>query len=204
MRQFMKIVETAELEQLKALALRCETVDQFLKKTDGMDVLYRGHHEDVVPNDSFMTDYIGHAEQYGDGGTVDAFAVNLYSDVFMFKDDQFDQMRFALQRMDNDEFTHHYKTVLPDRLSNMGARWLPVAKKVIKGEQPFSEIAMIPNKNDAVVPLMQAWAASKGKNIIAFMGGDYGEYGGQMEFVVHDVSRLLNLRTLYMQVRAGA
>ena len=121
----------------------------------------------------------------------------------MFKDHQFDEMRFALRRMDDDEFAHHYATVLPERIAGFLEDWMPIAKQVIEDDDSYSEIATDPQKNDALIPLMQAWGASKGKNIIAFMGGDYGDYGGQMEFVVHDVSRLMNLRTLYAQVHGA-
>lgn len=200
MREFMKIVESSEVDRLTALAKKHDDVESFLDATDGMDVLYRGHGEDEVPNDSFMSDYIGHARGYG-GGHVDAFAVDLYNDVYRFRDDQFDQMRFALRRLDDDEFAEHYARVLPERMSGFFDDWFPIVKQVIEDDEPFEEvIATDPQKNDAMIPLMQAWAATKGKNIICFMGGDYGDYGGQMEFVVHDVSKLVNLRKLYAQV----
>lgn len=200
MREFMKIVESSEVDRLTALAKKHDDVESFLDATDGMDVLYRGHGEDEVPNDSFMSDYIGHARGYG-GGHVDAFAVDLYNDVYRFRDDQFDQMRFALLRLDDDEFAEHYARVLPERMSGFFDDWFPIVKQVIEDDEPFEEaIATDPQKNDAMIPLMQAWAATKGKNIICFMGGDYGDYGGQMEFVVHDVSKLVNLRKLYAEV----
>lgn len=200
MREFMQIVESSEVDRLTELAKKHDDVESFLNATDGMDVLYRGHGEDEVPNDSFMSDYIGHARGYG-GGHVDAFAVDLYNDVYRFRDDQFDQMRFALRRLDDEEFAEHYARVLPERMSGFFEDWFSIVKQVIEDDEPFEEvIATDPQKNDAMIPLMQAWGASKGKNIICFMGGDYGDYGGQMEFVVHDVSKLVNLRKLYAQV----
>jgi hypothetical protein len=53
--------------------------DAFLNKTDSLtskyDILYRGMLEgDELSNNSFMTDYIGHAREYGD--YVDGIIIN--------------------------------------------------------------------------------------------------------------------------------
>jgi hypothetical protein len=69
---------------------------------------------------------------------------------------------------------------------------------VIRGDMPYSKICGIPRRNDVMIPLMQKYARdAHGKNIIAFHGNDYAEYGGQTEFVVGDVSKLVDLRKLY-------
>ena len=54
--------------------------------------------------------------------------------------------------------------------------------------------------NDLLVPLLQAYARQHGKNIIAFHGSDYADYGGQTEYVVGDVSKLADLRALYARL----
>lgn len=61
MRQYIQIIEAAtqgELERLADLATQCDSVEQFIQKTDGMDVLYRGHYDDQTGNNVFMTDYV--------------------------------------------------------------------------------------------------------------------------------------------------
>ena len=51
----------SEMSKLERFAASCDTFDKFVRKTDGMDVLYRGHHDGATGNNSFMTDYVGHA-----------------------------------------------------------------------------------------------------------------------------------------------
>jgi hypothetical protein len=65
-------------------------------------------------------------------------------------------------------------------------------------------MSMDPGRNDLLIPLMQHYARDvRGKNIIAFLGGDFGDFGGQNEYVVGRVSELTDLRALYDQVRAA-
>jgi hypothetical protein len=184
------------------LARKCDTVEQFIKKTDGMDVLYRGHSGGDTSDFSFMTDYVGHAEQYGD--TVDAFAYNT-GDVWFFNDARFDEMRSAYNRLMPGELAALYQAALQDnRHAVHYENSLRAVRRVIRGDEPYSAFCANFELNDALIPLMQKWAHDKhGKNIIAFNGGDYADYGGQTEYVVGSVSKLTDLRKLYASVHAG-
>lgn len=197
---------TAELRPFVRLAQKYDTADRFIKATDGQDALYRGQYDVEVENNSFMTDYVGHAENYCDSiSHVAAFAYNP-SDVLFFNDERFEEFRASYQRMTPQAFKQAYATALDGhRFSQEFAeKGCAVARKVLASRKRYSEICNDPSKNDALIPLMQSYARHKhGKNIIAFLGGDYGEYGGQNEFVVGDVSKLVNLRTLYDQVRSA-
>jgi hypothetical protein len=71
--------------------------------------------------------------------------------------------------------------------------------KVIKFVRKFmhSDEKWTPKKsNDFLVPIMLYYAKSKGKNIISFFGGDYG---GSDEYVVHDISRYVTLKSLWIK-----
>src|SRR5574343_1931864 len=91
--RYYEITESISQEPFIDLARKCETFDQFIRKTDGMDVLYRGHHDEHVGNNVFATDYVGHALEYaGDGGQVDGFIVD-WNDVLFIKDRVFEDIR---------------------------------------------------------------------------------------------------------------
>jgi hypothetical protein len=67
--------------------------DTFLNKTDNLNYqfLYRGMSEgDILSDNSFMTDYIGHAREYGE--YVDGVVVNNKS-IMYFDNDAFDYLR---------------------------------------------------------------------------------------------------------------
>ncbi len=193
------LVESADLDALKTLAQKHDDVDAFIRATDGLDVLYRGHHDDATGDNSFLTDYVGHAAQYGEDGTIDAFAYDP-NDVFYFDDNRFDEMRFALRRLDDEDLVEVYRKALE---GNRFAEHFDfnTVKDVIEGDTPYSEISGVPEINDALVPLLQSYARQKGKNIIAFHGNDYADYGGQIEFVVGEIARLTDLRKLHAGVR---
>lgn len=204
MRYFINIIDKLLVESnawalsFEELALKYDTVDQFIRATDGKDVLYRGHNDSEISDNSFMTDYVGHAEQYSDDGRVDAYAYNPV-DVLFFNDARFDEMRNVYRHLTAAD----YKALLMgNRFADEFRRSFPMVKKIIQNNIPYSEICDDPAKNDALVPLLQAYARKQGKNIIAFHGGDYADYGGQTEYVVGDVSKLTNLRKLYDAVRA--
>jgi hypothetical protein len=200
MRNFINIVENADLQSFVTLAQKHDTVEKFIRATDGMDVLYRGHSDEVVPNNCFMTDYVGHAANYSDDGNgrIDAFAYD-HRDVLYYDDDRFDEMRNAYRRLSNQQLATIYREALAgNRHSNEFSNSLRMVVTVIRGEMPYSKICGIPRRNDVMIPLMQKYARdAHGKNIIAFHGNDYAEYGGQTEFVVGDVSKLVDLRKLY-------
>lgn len=200
MRDFLNILGESTgpyLDGLVKLAKTCTDVEQFISKIDGgfHDVLYRGHSGGEVSNHVFMSDYIGHAREYGD--QIDAYAID-YNDVMKFDNTVFELMRHSCwQEARTQGFAKFYRVACEgnrfSRVLNM-----KLAKSLIYGKMPYSEISFTPDKNDSVIPLMQRYAASKGKNIISFMASDYG---GQMEFVVGDISRLIDLRKLYDRVR---
>lgn len=219
MRRFIDIAsalfENARDERLADLARKHDSVEAFIHATDGEEVLYRGHRDDETQNNSFMTDYVGHAETYADEGRIDAFAYSP-EDVLYFNDERFEEMRRTLDRLDDDELAQAYQEALQgNRFAHEFA--LDAVKEIVRGREieddwgredweytPYSEIAGNPELNDAFVPLMQKWAREKhGKNIIAFHGNDYAGFGGQTEYVVGDVSQLTDLRKLYAAVHGG-
>ncbi len=167
-----------------------------------MDVLYRGHAGDETGDFSFMTDYVGHAAEYGD--TVDAFAYSP-GDVWFFNDARFDEMRSAYNRLMPGELAALYREALTNnRHAVHYENSLRAVRRVIRGDEPYSTFCANFELNDTLIPLMQKWALDKhGKNIIAFHGGDYADYGGQTEYVVGSVAKLTDLRKLYASVRAG-
>ncbi len=71
---------------------------------------------------------------------------------------------------------------------------LSVVKKILKGDENFSSITGDKVKTDLMVPLMQDFANSKGRNIVSFEGNDF--YGAQ-EYVVSDVKKLTNLNDIW-------
>jgi hypothetical protein len=164
-----------------------------------MDVLYRGHYDEEINDNSFMTDWVGHAS--GGEGKIDAFAYDP-NDVLYFNDAQFELMRNSIKRFSDKRLEVVYKAAL---VGNRHADYLMgdfhLVKEVLRGNKPYSKISDSPHLNDPIVPLLQAYAREKGKNIIAFNGNDYADYGGQTEYVVGSVSKLINLRELYTKIK---
>lgn len=171
-----------------------------------MDVLYRGHSNDQTGDNSFMTDYVGHAAEYaGDDGKIDAFAYDP-RDVLYYNDSRFDEMRNAYNRLSNKQLTSIYQASLDagrfgNAMMNSGLKTgdqvIAKVKRILRGNTPYSKICGNPTINDILVPLLQKYAHEHGKNIIAFHGSDYADYGGQTEYVVGDISKLIDLRKLY-------
>ena len=210
MRKFMTIIdnlltETIHLDGFAELTKTSDTFRQFLLKADSkfMDVLYRGHMENSVSNHSFMTDSISHAEEYGRDGKVDAFAYDP-SDVMFFNDAVFNELRTHYRKLSPLAFKQAYKEALTGNpYAGEFDYWFPIVKKIIRSDVQYEKnISWDFEKNNALVPLMTQYAANHGKTIIAFLGGDYADYGGQNEFVVADMSKLIDLRNLYDQVKS--
>lgn len=195
-----------ELMGLVEMARSSDTVEGFIDATDGWSVLYRGHFGERVEDNSFFTDYVGHARSYVDEmGRIDAYAFDP-RDALMFDDVRFDEMRFAYMRLDADELADLYRTALagnrfgPDLMT---PETIGTLYEILQGDAPYSEMSADPGRNDLLIPLMQHYAReARGRNIIAFVGGDFGDFGGQNEFVVGRVAELTDLRALYGQVRA--
>ena len=198
MRNWINLVE-AMGNDFVSLAQKCQTVDEFIRRTDGMDALYRGHSGGPVENNSFFTDYVGHAGEYGD--TIDAYGFDFH-DVFFFNNEHFDEMRNAYRALSPKAFTTLYRaSLVGNRFALEYENALPAVRSFIRSTEPYSTICSNYPDNDKLIPLMQYYAlTARGCNIIGFLGGDYGDYGGQNEYVVGDISRLTNLRQLYASV----
>lgn len=197
------LIESIHLAPFERLAQQYPDVNQFINKTDGQDALYRGHggHAAVVDH-SFFTDYLGHAGQYGD--FIDAFAYDP-QDVMMFDDQRFEEMRSFYRRASEWEPENladlYCNSLVGNRFRNELNDQIERVVEVILSDEDISYSSFCSNyeENDAFIPLMQSYAASKGKNIIAFRGGDYD--GDQTEYVVGDVSILVNLRDLHARIQ---
>lgn len=212
MRHYIDLVENIQpnLDPFVELAQKYPDIDTFIRKTDGMDVLYRGHHSEHVGNNAFMTDYVGHAREYaGDEGKVDAFACD-WSDVLTFSDARFNDLRRAASGLSDHQLAAIYRDAIAEQrlanaMMNGGTKTakgvLTKVKRIIHSDVPYSSISTDATINDLLVPLMQAYALEQGKNIIGFVGGDY--YGDQNEFVVSDISKLVNLRELHRKVQSN-
>jgi hypothetical protein len=203
MRNFITIVENYN-KSFEQLATKAETLEQFIRSTDGMDVLYRGHYDSKVPNNSFMSDYVGHAAEYiDDTGRVDAFAYN-ESDVLYFNDQNFEAMRKYYAQFSPKRIYEIYKEELQDnRFSDElddRKQFLKILR-ILKSDRPFAQYSQNFEITNYLIPLMQHYADHLGKNIVGFLGGDYGEYGGQNEFVVRDISKLQDLSVLYKKLK---
>lgn len=195
----------------------------FLDKTDSLttiyDILYRGMSEyDILANNSFMTDWVGHARQYSD--YVDGIVVDDFKDVMYFDNKTFNKLRdgdFAEllipnipRNFDYDDYEKQFKKALKiiydpyfkeDKLSDAMYGLNYNEKKIINfvydfivnSTEDYKKYSM--NKqNDFFIPLLTYYAKSKGKNIISFYGSDYG---GSDEFVVNDISRYIKLSDIW-------
>lgn len=170
--------------------------NQFVKKTDGKDVLYHGGSSYDLEDLSFFTDYYAHAYEYGDN--VNGIYVTLDNkNILHFDGNVFNKLRekyktaTAKDLMNGDAYK---RTLLDNKLSPASAK---IALKALKSNIPYEELAKNPQINDTLIPLMVDFASSLGRNIISFWGSDYGDYGGAMEFVVNDVSRYKTLKAEY-------
>lgn len=195
----------------------------FLDKTDSLtsiyNILYRGMSEyDILENNSFMTDWIGHAREYGD--CVDGIIVDNFNEVLYIDNKKFNELRhddFAEllipnipEDFDYDEYEKQFKKALKiiydpyfkeGKLSDAMYDLNYNEKKIINfvydfivnSTEDYKKYSM--NKqNDFFVPLLTYYAKSKGKNIISFYGSDYG---GSDEFVVNDISKYTKLSDIW-------
>jgi len=198
----------------------------FLNKTDGLtskyNILYRGMCEgDELTNNSFMTDYIGHAREYGEW--VDGIIIN--DRVMYFDNETFNDLReyfdiLLIPSIPNDFEWDEYEDKFKEKLKQIYTPYFDEDKLsdamygldytedmiinfvydfMVKSSEDYIKYSM--NKqNDFFIPLLQYYAKSKGKNIISFLGGDYGDYGGADEFVVEDISKYVKLSDIWKSV----
>lgn len=205
MRQWIELL-MERIKSLDEIARGCETVDQFIRSSDGClePVLYRGHHDDVTPDNAFMTDYVGHAAEYADpSGKIDAFVYDP-DDVLYYDDERFEELRSTYRDLSPSSFSEVYRTSLAgNRFADNFVDGLAKIRKIVRSNVPYSKICGNPEINDTLVPLLQKYALDKySKNIIAFHGSDYSDYGGQTEFVVGDISKLTPLQTIFAQAHS--
>ena len=165
----------------------------FLKKTDSLafeyDMLYRGS-VDELENNIFMTDYIGHAFEYGD--VVNGILYNP-SDVMFFNDNTFSSLRQNYRGLSKEDLLKIYNS---DKIIDIDA--IDFVFKFIQSDVPYTKVNQNFDKNDLLVPIMQYYAKSKGKNIISFLGSDYD--GDQNEFIVDDISKYKQLKDVWSNV----
>jgi hypothetical protein len=173
---------------------------------------------DNLTNNSFMTDYIGHAREYGD--YVDGIIIN--EKVMYFDNTTFNKLREDFAKLlipsiskyfDYDEYERLFKKKLiqiyspyfnEDKLSD-AMHGLGYSEKkiinfvydfIVNSSDDYKKYSM--NKqNDFLIPILMYYAKSKGINIISFWGSDYG---GSDEFVVNDVSKYTKLSDIWRSV----
>jgi hypothetical protein len=227
MRDLRKIIrkylnESAKQEDLLDLAKKYD-YDTFLNKTDNLvskyNILYRGLSEgDELSDNIFMTDWIGHAREYGD--YVDGIIVN--DKVLYFDNSTFNKLREDFVKLlipsipkyfDYDDYEETFKEKLRQiylpyfneyKLSDAMYQFDYDEDKIIDFVYNFIVDSVddykkysMKKQNDFFIPILMYYAKTKGYNIISFWGGDYG---GADEFVVDDISRYTKLSDIWKSV----
>jgi hypothetical protein len=205
--RFTKRASSAE--QIAEVA-RGISYEEFLRKLDSgfYDVLYRGHSGDGKTKNIFATDYHEHAKAYGD--TVDGYVYNPQDGIF-FNDAVFDDLRRTYGRISMRDLAKIYgEAFSEDRLADAmygeeerhtERSVLRKVMKILRGDEKFGNMSQDKYTTDLLVPIMQHYATSKGKNVIGFIGGDYwGE--GQAEFVIADASGMPRILDIWKSVNA--
>jgi hypothetical protein len=206
---FLKLFEDFNnLEAIYKIA-KDNDYDTFLSKTDSLvyqyNILYRGSSgsvDEVLFNECFMADFIGHAREYGDyiNGIIYDFKDLLYFDNYIFND-----LRKYFE--DNEDLNKIIKEVYTPYFIKYGVDTIDINDKIIDVEK-FVFIFLRKNINfkdscknckitDALVPIMLYYANIKNKNIISFTGSDYQLYGGSEEYVVNDISKYPTLYDIW-------
>lgn len=202
-------VTFSKYKKLVSLA-RGNSYEDFLSKSDSLtgvyNILYRGMNEgDSITDKSFMTDYIGHAREYGE--YVDGIICN-NGDVLHFDDNTFDKLRKHFKDITiydlNEIYSYYFKhdklfDAMDSEYDNIDSVIL-LAWGFIRSSKPYSVVQKNKIKNDLLIPIMQHYATLNNKNIISFVGGDYSDYGGAEEFVVDDSSRYVTLSSIWKSV----
>ncbi len=182
--------------------------DTFISKTDSLtslyNILYRGMYDSKLENRIFMTDYVGHAKEYGE--YVDGIIYD-NKDVLFFDDYVFNKLRGELKTLTkeeiydiySDDFKSHklYDAMIDKYDDEKGV--IKFVYKFIKSDEPYTKVQDNKIKNDLLIPIMLHYAKLKNKNIIHFIGGDYADYGGADEFVVNDISIYKKLSDIWKE-----
>ena len=180
----------------------------FLDKTDSLvynyNILYRGssEYDRLLFNECFMTDYIGHAREYGED--IDGILYDK-NDLIYFDNYTFNELREYFE--DFEDLDKIIKEVYEPYFKKYGVDTIEINDNIISVEK-FVYIFLKKNINfknacknckvsDALVPIMLYYAKKKNKNIISFLGSDYQLYGGADEYVVNDVSRYITLKDIW-------
>lgn len=181
-------------------AKKHENITDFLEAQQReRNILYRGSGDGYVGDNQFYGDFYSHAEDYAGGsqaikdgeGVVTGFEYNP-DDVFYFDNrGGIDDLRNAYSKLTDAQLKEIYSKPIKDGIFYKAIeeaeisenQVIPLVKKWLKGSN--DEIS-----NDFLVALYQKYAKSKGKNIIAFEGNDFG---GSTEYVVADIKKLTNL-----------
>ena len=224
-KSFDKYNESIDIDYKDLISLAKKyDYDTFLNKTDSLvlkyNFLYRGMSEgDDLGNDCFMTDYIGHAREYGE--YVDGIIIN--EKVMYFDNNKFNELRYEnfaqllLPNIDTDSRYFSYDDYEDEMKNNLKEIYKPyfdmgklgdamyqldyeedgvinfVYDLLVNSTENYKKYSM--NKqNDFLVPLLTYYAKSKGINIISFYGSDYG---GADEFVVNDITRYTKLSDMW-------
>lgn len=198
--------ENKNLDKLVNIAKKYD-YNNFLKKSDSVtdiyNILYRGMYDNELKDKSFMTDYIGHAKEYGDN--IDGIVYN-DGDVLYFNDNTFNDLRQYFINITKKEINDIYSDCfINDKLSDaMNDKYsnekliVSFVYNFIKSNVPYAKVSKSKIKNDLLVPIMLYYAKyAKNKNIISFLGNDYSNYGGTVEFVVNDVSKYKKLSDIW-------
>ena len=180
----------------------------FLDKTDSLvynyNILYRGssEYDRILFDECFMTDYIGHAREYGED--IDGILYDK-NDLIYFDNYTFNELREYFE--DFEDLDKIIKEVYEPYFKKYGVDTIEINDNIISVEK-FVYIFLKKNINfknacknckvsDALVPIMLYYAKKKNKNIISFLGSDYQLYGGADEYVVNDVSRYITLKDIW-------
>ena len=174
LRRFIRNVleENSNFDGLYKLAKGVD-YNTFLTKTDGVafnyNFLYRGHNPDDSLNDfTFMTDYIGHARQYGE--KVDGIIYNT-GDVLRFNDSVFDNLRKEFRVLTKKDILVIYLPYFKNyKLNDAMVGKYESEKSVInfvfnfiKSDIPYSKVQQRKVENDLLIPIMQNYAEKKAK-----------------------------------------
>lgn len=208
--RFIKTFEQAKSEGLDALyaVARGLDYDAFLKKTDSMtreyDILYRGMADgDSLGDQCFMTDWIGHAREYGE--VVDGVIYDRKKDLLEMDDAAFNRLRRKLSGLTKNDIRKIYAPYFKSYklFDAMDGKYetepavIDFVSNFIKSDVPYSKVQQKKIENDLLVPIMLHYAKSEGRNAIAFWGNDYADYGGALEFVVNDIGRYTTLKDIW-------
>jgi len=207
---------TINLDAMIELAKQYD-YDTFLDKTDSLvysyNILYRGSDDFAyghgLENDTFMTDSISHARNYGEA--VEGIIFNHRNEVLYFDNNEFDELRDEFRSLTKSNLKPIYLPYIKNNKLNDVADFSNIRSnnaiinfvyKFIQSDLKYSQISQTKN-NDFLIPIMQLYAKKHGKNIISFWGGDYGMYGGAEEYVVHDVSKYKTLKSIWKEANAN-